>query len=275
MFIISFLTNKENSIKEVLLEDIKKYQDLFKRILSFSNGKVSKDFLSSNVLYTSYTRDLELDTIKYFDIGLDPSITLDCLKLTSGNMELLNLKEVDKYMEELLELLDKSTNILNNINIYIKDNNMFLTIYPLVIEHMINENKLLKDTLERLLKRVGTDPTYVYSLEYYYSLFLKEHSLLIRNLMNPQKSKEIETCNKYYDLYNSLLNSFNNEVSPYSIDGIYNKCMNITNRFKDFLEDAINMTIKSPSNFMVVPIILDHLLREANSYMNNLNHFNR
>ena len=275
MFIISFLTNKEQNFKDLLLEDIKRYQDLFKRILSFSNGKVSKEFLNSNVLYTSYTRDLELDTIKYFDIGLDPSITLDCLKLIPGNMELLDLKEIDKYMEELLELLNKSTNILNNINIYITKNNMFLTIYPLVIDHMINENKLLKDTLERLLKRVGTDPTYVYILEYYYSLFLKEHSLLIRNLMNPLKDKEVEVCNKYYDLYNSLLTSFNNEVSPYSIDGIYNRCINITNNFKSFLEDAINITIKNPSNFMVVPIVLDHLLREANSYINNLNHFNR
>lgn len=275
MFIISFLTNKEQNFKDLLLEDIKKYQELFKRIIPFSNNKVSKEFLNSDILYTSYTRDLELDTIKYFDIGLDPSITLECLNLIPGNIDLLDLKEVDKYMEELLHLLDKSTNTLNNISTYIKENNMFLTIYPLVVDHIINENKLLKDTLERLLKKEGTDPTYVYTLEYYYTNFLKEHSLLIRNLINPVKNKEVEMSNKYYNLYNSLLTSFNNEVSPYSIDGIYNKCINITNSFKSFLNETINMTINNHSNFMIVPIILDHLLREANSYINNLNHFNR
>ena len=275
MFIISFLTNKEKNFKELLLKDIRKYQDLFKKILSFSNNKVSKEFINSNVLYTPYTKDLELNTIKYFDIGLDLSITLECLKLTPGNIALEDLTEIDKYMEELLGLLEGSTNILNNIDIYIKEKNMFLMIYPLVVEHIINENNILKDTLERLLKQVGSDPTYVYTLEYYYTSFLKEHSLLIRNLINPLKDKEVETSNKYYNLYNILLNDFNNEVSPYSLDSIYNKCINITNSFKSFLDETINITIKNPSNFMIVPIILDHILREANSYINNLSYFNK
>ena len=275
MFIISFLTNKEKNFKELLLKDIRKYQDLFKKILSFSNNKVSKEFINSIVLYTPYTKDLELNTIKYFDIGLDLSITLECLKLTPGNIALEDLTEIDKYMEELLGLLEGSTNILNNIDIYIKEKNMFLMIYPLVVEHIINENNILKDTLERLLKQVGSDPTYVYTLEYYYTSFLKEHSLLIRNLINPLKDKEVETSNKYYNLYNILLNDFNNEVSPYSLDSIYNKCINITNSFKSFLDETINITIKNPSNFMIVPIILDHILREANSYINNLSYFNK
>lgn len=245
---------------------------MFKKLLIFSNKKVSKSFLDSDILFTEYTKDIEIKTLKYFDIEIDINLTELSLNLIPGNIEFNEMKIVKEYTKELLELVKKSIDLLERINNYIKNGTMFLTIYPLVIDHMLNENNLLKDTLERLYNDIGVDPTYIYSLEYYYTTFLKEHSLLLKNLINPKNENEINNSNYYLDKYSDLLNNFNNDISPYSLNTLYNNCQSITNNFKSFLYNTTNIVVEDATNFMLLPLLIDHLLRESNSYIKNLDY---
>ena len=193
MFIISFLTDKEIYYKEILKDNIKKYQALIKEILLSSNNKLSYNFINSNTLYTAFTKKIEENTIKYFDIGLDLNVTQIIEKLKPGNLILndQNIKKINQLTKKLYTLLTNSKQMLNSIYKYINNGQLFLTIYPLAIKHIIDETTILENTLERIIKKEKPDPTYVYTLEYFYTNFLQEHSLIIKNMVNPNQNEII------------------------------------------------------------------------------------
>ena len=276
MFIISFLTDKEIYYKEILKDNIKKYQALIKEILLFSNNKLSYNFINSNTLYTAFTKKIEENTIKYFDIGLDLNVTQIIEKLKPGNLILndQNIKKINQLTKKLYTLLTNSKQMLNSIYKYINNGQLFLTIYPLAIKHIIDETTILENTLERIIKKEKPDPTYVYTLEYFYTNFLQEHSLIIKNMVNPNQNEIIILSNNYLNQYQELLKKFNNNISPYSINEIYNECQYITNNFQSLLFKITKIVEKNTSNFMILPLITDHLLRESYCYMMNLKYSN-
>lgn len=276
MFIISFLTDKEIYYKEILKDNIKKYQALIKEILLFSNNKLSYNFINSNTLYTTFTKKIEENTIKYFDIGLDLNVTRMIEKLKPGNLILndQNIKKINQLTKKLYTLLTNSKQMLNSIYKYINNGQLFLTIYPLAIKHIIDETTILENTLERIIKKEKPDPTYVYTLEYFYTNFLQEHSLIIKNMVNPNQNEIIILSNNYLNQYQELLKKFNNNISPYSINEIYNECQYITNNFQSLLFKITKIVEKNTSNFMILPLITDHLLRESYCYMMNLKYSN-
>ncbi len=276
MFIISFLTDKEIYYKEILKDNIKKYQALIKEILLFSNNKLSYNFINSNTLYTTFTKKIEENTIKYFDIGLDLNVTQIIEKLKPGNLILndQNIKKINQLTKKLYTLLTNSKQMLNSIYKYINNGQLFLTIYPLAIKHIIDETTILENTLERIIKKEKPDPTYVYTLEYFYTNFLQEHSLIIKNMVNPNQNEIIILSNNYLNQYQELLKKFNNNISPYSINEIYNECQYITNNFQSLLFKITKIVEKNTSNFMILPLITDHLLRESYCYMMNLKYSN-
>lgn len=276
MFIISFLTDKEIYYKEILKDNIKKYQALIKEILLFSNNKLSYNFINSNTLYTTFTKKIEENTIKYFDIGLDLNVTQMIEKLKPGNLILndQNIKKINQLTKKLYTLLTNSKQMLNSIYKYINNGQLFLTIYPLAIKHIIDETTILENTLERIIKKEKPDPTYVYTLEYFYTNFLQEHSLIIKNMVNPNQNEIIILSNNYLNQYQELLKKFNNNISPYSINEIYNECQYITNNFQSLLFKITKIVEKNTSNFMILPLITDHLLRESYCYMMNLKYSN-
>ena len=276
MFIISFLTDKEIYYKEILKDNIKKYQALIKEILLFSNNKLSYNFINSNTLYTTFTKKIEENTIKYFDIGLDLNVTRMIEKLKPGNLILndQNIKKINQLTKKLYTLLTNSKQMLNSIYKYINNGQLFLTIYPLAIKHIIDETTILENTLERIIKKEKPDPTYVYTLEYFYTNFLQEHSLIIKNMVNPNQNEIIILSKNYLNQYQELLKKFNNNISPYSINEIYNECQYITNNFQSLLFKITKIVEKNTSNFMILPLITDHLLRESYCYMMNLKYSN-
>ena len=271
MFIISFLTNKEQHLKDILKKDINKYQTLLKELLSISNNKISKNFIDSNLLTTPYTKNLELITQKYFDIGIDINITKLCLELSPGE-DYINEKDIIAYTKRLLNLINNSQNILKNIQEKQKEKELFLTIYNLTIPHIIEENNILKETLERIINNELPDPTFLYKLEYYYVKFLKEHAFLIKQILD---IKEENISKEILDKYSNLLNKFNNDISPYTINQIHIDCKNITKDFIDTIEQ-INKDIEiNQKEIIVIPLIMDHFLRENNSFILTLDYCNR
>ena len=271
MFIISFLTNKEQNLKDILKEDISKYQKLLKELLVVSNKGVSKRFINSNLLITPYTKNLELITNKYFDIGIDINITNLCLSLSPGE-NYLNEKDIINYSKKLLNLLNNTQSILNNINKMQIKKELFLTIYNITIPHIIEENNILKEILERIISNELPDPTFLYSLEYYYVKFLQEHAFLIKQILD---TKEENISKEILNKYNNLLNKFNNDISPYTINQIHIDCKNITKEFINTIEQINKEIQTNQKEIIIIPLIMDHFLRENNSFILTLDYCNR
>lgn len=275
MFITSCLTSKEEQYIKIFKEEVKQYQILLKELLLFSNGKITKKFINSNQLVTNYTLILEEHTNKYFDIEIDSSITKISKELTSGIPSITKetLEITNTFNNKIFNQLLVSLEHLNEIDIASKKGDIFLTIYPLTIDHMIDETNISKKMLQRLLNKEGIDPTYVYNSDYYYTDIMKQHSLLIRSLTNPINQKYIDKATNFINLYTDLLNQFNNDISPYTIKKLSEECKKITYSFSDFNELLTIQIAKDERFLMVLPLFIDHLLRENYHFLSQLDYY--
>lgn len=275
MFIASSLTPKEEKYIQIFQEETKSYQNILKELLDFANGKITKRFIDSNQLVTNYTIAIEEKTNQYFDIGIDSSITKISKELTTGIPKITkeNLEITNDFNQKIFNQLLISLNKLNEIDIEIKRGNIFLITYPLTITHLITETNLFKKQLERLLNKEGIDPTYVYNCEYYYTNIMKDHGLLIRNFIDPIDQKNIDKATDFISLYTNILNLFNNDITPYTIENINEECQKITYSFGDFKELLTIQVAKNESYFIILPLFIDHLLRESYHFLSQLNYY--
>lgn len=275
IFITTCLPSKEEEYIKIFQNETKTYQTILKGLLLFSNGKITDKFINSNQLITNYTITLEEYTLKYFNVMIDPSITIISKHLTSGIPEITkeNLEIINDFNNKIFNQLLISLKQLNEIDIALKKGDIFLTIYPLAIDHMINETNILKKALQRLLNKEGIDPTYVYNNDYYYTDIMKEHGLLIRSLTNPINQKRIDKTTEFINLYTNLLNLFNNDINPYMIKKLNEECKKITYSFSDFNELLTIQIAKDDYFIMALPLFIDHLLRENYHFLAQLDYY--
>lgn len=277
MFIKSFLTPEDSKYTSIFDKEINMYKEILNDLLDFSDGKISQDFIDSKQLLTDYTKSIEEKTIQYFNIGLDPSISKKIENLKSGDVEPTkeNIEDVNTLNNRMYKYLQITLENLKHLNTDIKNGSIFLYIYPLGVDHLIKETEFFKNKLERLKEKVNNDPTYVYNSNYFHSCFMKEHSLFIRGLINPTNEECIKKANIFIDHYNSILNLFNNDVSPYTIKKISEECLKITYSFKDFNESLTEEVIKDKFYFIVLPLFIDHILRESYNFMAYLKYYEK
>lgn len=275
MFLLSFLPNNEQEYTSIFKQGIKNYQDLLKKLIVFADGRVSQKFIDSKQLVTDYTLSIEKKTMKYFNIGINLDITEQLAKLKSGHIDVTKeeLELVNNLNKKMYGLVSNSLSNLKKLDILIKNGSIFLTIYPLTIDHLIKETTVFQKELKRLLNKEDIDPTYVYNYDYFYTDIMKEHGLFIRGLTNPVNESCITKATKFVSLYQNILDLFNNDISPYTIKKINEECQKVTYGFGDFNEMLTSEVLNNNFYFMILPLFIDHLLRESYNFISHLAYY--
>lgn len=91
---------------------------------------------------------------------------------------------------------------------------------------------------------------------------MKEHAEFIRGLLDPSEKELILTANRFAQEYEAIIQQANNYPA-----NLTNLSLNETLNFKDFKiageEGILNCKIRS----IIVPLLADHVLREANHFI--------
>ena len=95
---------------------------------------------------------------------------------------------------------------------------------------------------------------------------MKEHAEFIRGLLDPTEERLILTADKFNEEYKMILNKYSNNPN-YLTKASLTETLN----FRDFKvageEGILNCKIKS----IIVPLLSDHVVREANHFIRILN----
>ena len=98
---------------------------------------------------------------------------------------------------------------------------------------------------------------------------MKEHAEFIRGLLDPTEKELIIEANKYAKEYEAIIEQFNNYQN-----NLKNISLNETINFRNFKiageEGILDCKIKS----IIVPLLADHVLREANHFIRILKSIN-
>ena len=270
-FLETAFMEKDKDFKRIAHDFQKNFSNILSRIVELANNNISQNFLNSGEMITDNTLEAEMKTSNLSGIEIDSNITRKQIELRSGrinvNERLINsISNINRRTLPLIgNLIDFKTNILNNV----LSCKIYTTNYPLLITHIINEAKMYYNLLNKIESNEPFDRNYIYEQELFWNNIMKVHAEFIRGLLDPTEKVLIKQANKYAEEYEAILKQFNN-YQP----NLKNISLNETISFRNFKiageEGILNCKIKS----IIVPLLADHVLREANHFIRILKSIN-
>lgn len=257
------------SINEELIEEASilkmSLEMLLEETVNLAFGAVSQGVLDSNELTTPYTLDAEEITSALTGIPIDTDITRKEMNLYHDPDFDYSL-ELEKALEDLNcraknlteEVIDLKTRMLN----LILDCNVFSTMYPEMLEHLIEEAMLYLDYLISLLDHELPERTLCDELNFWNHI-MGEHAEFIDGLLDPSERDLKSRAERFIKIYEILVNDCVRCSRRYMVD----KSTRVTKDFKDYKTAATEGILACEIRSIIPPLLADHVLREANHYL--------
>ena len=270
-FIEMSLTEKNKQEKNIANNFQKLFSDILGKIVTLANGRINNNLLNSGEIVTDKTLEAERKSSNLTQIQIDTNITLMESELKSGNLiineELVNV--ISNINKQTLPIIKNLIYFKNDILNKVLSCNMYTANYSLLITHIINEAKMYYNLLSKVENKESFSNNFIYEQELFWNNIMKEHAEFIRGLLDPSEKDLIITAGKYVTEYEIIMQKYKN--NPSYLTGI---SLNETIDFRKFKiagEDGIlNCKVKS----IIIPLLADHVLREANHFIRILNSVN-
>ena len=262
------------------IEEANWFKNQFERLLldvvNISNGIVGYDILNSSEIVTEFTKAAEDMTEYLSGITINKRITDLETNLQSQNRNISQnqsphiIKDINNRALELVNGLiifkEKLLSEFLSCNIY-------TTNYPLLIEHILREAKLYRTYIIELETNHDIMPESIQQIELFWNQIMMEHALFIRGLLDPAEVELITAADSFAHDYEVLLNNARN-ATDLIIRQNNNLSLEETIKYQQFktagTKGVINCKIKS----IFLPLLADHVLREANHYIRILKELN-
>lgn len=271
LFLEAAFMEPDKELKKVANEFQKAFSNILTRVINLANNNVSETFLTASEIVTKNTLEAENKTSNLSGIRIDTNITQMEMRLQSGNInpnpQLIN--SISSINQQTLPLIQNLIHFKNDILNKILSCKIYTTNYPLLINHILNEAKMYHSLLTKIEKKEPFTENYIYEQEIFWNNIMKEHAEFIRGLLDPSEKQLILTADKFANEYESIIKQYNNNPTS-----LANVSLNETINFRNFKiageEGILNCKIKS----IIIPLLADHVVREANHFIRILRSIN-
>ncbi|WP_434796342.1 DUF2935 domain-containing protein [Terrisporobacter vanillatitrophus] len=249
------------------------YKNEFEKLLSYtvsaSNGIIRPIVLNSGEIITDFTLGTEAKTQALTGIEINQSITEMESKLRSGQNP-----QVSSNLINYVNQLNANGKILLNGLIKFKRRildgvlscNLLNLNYPSLIEHTIHEAELYLALIDNLQNRVDIDSKDTRETELFWDEIMMEHALFIRGLLDPSEDDLIETADQFADTFKDLIEEAQN-MTNMTINSVLNQTLDQTVQLKNFKQAGTDGISRCKIKSIILPLLADHVLREANHYI--------
>ncbi len=229
-------------------------------------GNVSRKAVESQQFVTQYTADAEKLTNFYTSISINTCLTREEAMLTpssdtapAAGMEdtvfALNSKAY-RLTAALAEFKDR---LLMNV----RSCKMFTVNYPLLIEHILREARFYMAMLHALTKGKNImQPEDLMNQELFWNRQMAEHAKFIAGLLDPTEETLIDTARMFGKEFDALTNESKQATQQATVESI-----SATKRLRDFKIAGTKGILDCKIQSIIVPLLADHVLREANHYL--------
>ncbi len=261
-----FMPKNVEYIQEAVL-----YKRQFEKILadtvSLSNGMIRNNVLTSGEIVTKFTYGAERKTEELTGITIDSNITLQELKLTSDNyFEIPDITQYVCYLNDTaITLLDGLIHLKERLLTDVLCCNVFTANYPLLIEHILREAKLYRQYVGMLQKGEDINAQNMKQVELFWNQIMMEHALFIKGLLDPTENDLITTADSFAKDYQKLIEEAKN-MTEETIKTVTDKTITETQKYIDFKTAGTKGIKECEIRSIILPLLADHVLREANHY---------
>lgn len=249
----------------------KSFEQLLYDVIECSEGVVGKQIFESGEVITEYTLSSEQKSSKLTGSPIDENITRLEAKLWNECMR--SRRKIDCVLEEKVRKINERSLELLEALIFFKqqtlDNvlkcQMFTINYPLLIEHIIREAKLYQTYIQNLQEGICTQDD-LQEIELFWNQIMMEHALFIRGLLDPTENDLIMTADDFANQYARLLVEART-MTDRTIRSVTDKTVEETMKYRDFKLAGTKGINECNIRSLILPLLADHVLREANHYI--------
>ena len=242
------------------------FESVLRRAICLSSGMADKRLLDSGELFTEFTVGAERQTQRFTVIPIDRELTRMAARLRPGGPCRVSpglRRQVSQLNRIALRLLDGLIGFKEILLKRVTDCRMFTMNYPLLIEHILREAKLYR-TFVRDVENGRLDSQTMKETEVFWNQIMMEHALFIRGLLDPTEDALIGTSNTFAQEYATLL-ARAREVNDKTL--VRRESLQETLRFRDFKTAGVQGITGCKIRSVILPLLADHVLREANHYI--------
>lgn len=263
-----FPTKEKSFVEEAELFK-NEFEKLLSDVTNLSNGVVRPKVLDSGEIVTEYTLSVETKTENLSGIALNKNITIAENNLKQG------VNNVPQMIPEnvIRSINNRAINLLNGL-ISFKEKilndmlscKLFTFNYPLLIDHILREAKLYRTYVMALENGQDIELEDFRQVELFWNQIMMEHALFIRGLLDPTENDLIKTADDFAMDYMTLLEEARN-MTDATMQNLRNKTLQETLKYRNFKAAGTKGLDACEIRSIIIPLLADHVLREANHYL--------
>lgn len=281
IFAAAALTLKDAGMVPVLMDMKNKFEELLTRTISLANGVVSPRALSAGDIVTPYTLKAEMATQYFTGLPINIGITqmeaalISSSAPPSGHMLEQSVNTLNQRIITLLKSTIRTKKMLINNVLSCK---MFTYIYPLMLEHVTREAEHYLEHLETLQSHqsLSGGPKKAAAGEIFWNHIMNEHSRFIRGLLDPSEEELIQKANGFAGEFDELTRAARMAYDQIGLlPEVTRRSMAATTNLRNFKEQGTKGGLECKIRSIILPLLSDHVLREANHYLKELREFKK
>lgn len=249
---------------------LRQFEALLSRAISLSDNVVRRRVLDSGEIFTEFTDDAECRSQKLTGTFLDRELTACAMQLNGRGCD-DDLYVSQPLMRQVYQLNCDGIALIDHIIDYkerllcgINSCSLFTVNYPLLIEHILREARLYRAHLMRLEGMNQCSCQMLRDSELFWNQIMMEHALFIRGLLDPSEDVLINTADDFAVDYKRLLDACIAANDRTMRDGT---SLELTRNFRDFKRAGVEGIEACQIRSLILPLLADHVLREANHYI--------
>ena len=251
------------------------FTEVLKEAIILANGVVSGEAFNSGEWITDKTLRAEQVTQELSGILIESVMTTEVHRLTpdaginqaqlEGRVSVLNQKAISLTNA----IIQFKTNILEGM----LQCRLFTFNFPLLLIHIRREAIFYMQHLERLQRHMAIDfVSEALEEEKFWNRQMAEHAQFISHLLDPTESSLIDKANNFAGQFDRLEHiAQGGGQGVITLGQLTGETIAATRALRDFkaagTEGLLTCKIKS----IIIPLLADHVLREANHFLRILN----
>ena len=245
------------------------FEEALADVVCLADGSVGQEVLRSEEAVTEFTEMAERQTENLTGIPIDIRITQMERQLRGGcpcaaGREIV--QQVQMINQRILWLLNGLIAFKENILQNVTTCNLYTTNYPLLIEHIIREAKLYRQIVAELEQKGCISSNDLKSAEVFWNQIMMEHAQFIRGLLDPTESDLLMAADTFAGDFRILLEEAKRQDCR-AMGELTRETLETTEKYRNFKAAGTEGITSCKVRSVILPLLADHVLREANHYL--------
>ena len=267
LFLHAGFTPAEPDCAEKAVFFQEEFEKLLSEAVSLSDGIIGNGVLDSGEVVTEYTALAEKQTQRLTGIPIDQDITRRTLHLKCRERSSCAAAELAGKIRRMnrtaLKLLDGLISFKETVLQCVLRGEMFTVNYPLLIEHILREARLYRRYVRTLEREGDLREQTMADTECFWNQIMMEHAQFIRGLLDPCETELYSAADGFARDYCALLEAGRTAHERTMGEESLAKTL----QFRDFKAAGTQGIQQCRIRSVILPLLADHVLREANHYL--------